>query len=178
MSEKNGKVINYTLIAAALVSAAVLSSCSVTGPASRTPEETSALIEQLESAKRTDLQNALAPDVLPIAQGDFMTSAGKATTAIEKLRRGEYISPEEIEQAIVVPPKSLSREERLYLISQLEAALAMDNRGWRDYPRDPVKGQDFQVQGRMAGQVITQLRNGDTVSWWAIQQALYVPPNP
>jgi hypothetical protein len=174
----NRKVIYYAWAAAALFSAACFSSCSVASTTSRTPDEASALIEQLEGAKHTDLQNALAPDILPIAQGDLMISAGKATTAIEKLRRGEYISQTEVAQALVVPPKSLSVEERVYLIRQLEAAIAMDNQGFDDYPRDPGKEEDFQVQARMAEQVAHQLRNGETVSWWAIQQALEVPANP
>jgi hypothetical protein len=30
----------------------------------------------------------------------------------------------------------------------------------------------------MCDQAIEELRSGDDVSWWTIQQALYVPPNP
>jgi len=172
------KVVGCGWLIATLLSAVAFTSCAATGTSSRTAEQRDALIEQLENAKRTDLQEALAPGIMPIPQGDFMISAGMANTAIEKLRHDEYISQAEIDEALVVPPKSLSIEERTYLIQQLEAAIAMDNQGFNDYPRDPVKEEDFQVQARMAEQTVKQLRNGDTVSWWAIQRALYIPSEP
>src|SRR5882757_8880574 len=100
------------IIAPMLLLCLTISSCATAIQPSRTPEQTSSLIAQLEEAKRVDAKNSLAPDVLPVAQGDFMIAASRAGIAIDKLGRGEYVSDKEIDQALMVPPKKLSRKDR------------------------------------------------------------------
>jgi hypothetical protein len=167
----------YPTAGIALLFVVAVSACA-TAPPARTPEQTTALIERLEEAKRTDLQTALQPGVGPVAQGDLETSATYADRVIGKLRHGDYVTDEEIDWALAVPPTSLSEEQRGNFIRLLDGARARDAQGIEDYSREPDKSQDFAVQMKMASQTIRELRHGDTVSWWAIHQALHVPQNP
>jgi hypothetical protein len=165
------------VIAVTLLMAVTLAACATTST-SRSPEERNALIAQLEAARRTDQQNALSPEVGPVAQGDLMVSAGYTEDVIGKLRRDEYVSQHEIDRALVVPPTTLTAAQRADFIRQLEAARKMDQVGVEDYTREPDKTEDYLVQMKMIDRTTQQLRRGDPVSWWAIQQALQVPQNP
>jgi hypothetical protein len=147
--------------------------------ATATPSQSAQqLIEELQTSRQNDLKEAVEPDTSPVAQGDLMVAADKANDAIYKLTRDEYISPSELHEALTVPPRTLSEEQRLMLIRQLQGSCWLDNRGWWDYTRDPNPATDFIVQKQMCDQAIQELRTGEDVSWWTIQQALYVPPNP
>jgi|SRR5215469_350354 len=154
-----------------------IGACAPTS-SSQSAEQRGALIEELQTAKQTDLKEAVEPDTSPVAQGDLMVAAGKADDAISKLTRGEYIAPTELQEALTVPPRSLNEQQRLELIRRLQSSCWLDDRGWWDYTRDPNPATDFIVQEEMCHQAIQQLRSGQDVSWWTIQQALYVPPNP
>lgn len=166
------------LIAAAAAGIMIaLSACApATSSESKPPRGT--LIEELEISKQTDLKDALEPDTSPVAQGDLMVAADKADDAIYKLSHDEYLSQTELHEALTVPPRSLTEEQRLMLIRELQSSCWLDNRGWWDYTRDPNPATDFVVQEDMCDQAIEELRSGEDVSWWTIQQALYVPPNP
>jgi hypothetical protein len=136
------------------------------------------LIGQLQTARQADLQNAVAPDVTPLAQGDYERSAQAAEDAIYKVQQGQFVSRRDLGLATTVPPKTLTPEQREDYIKQLQAARKMDNQGVHDYTREPLNSEDYTVQAHMIDQTIRQLRSGEQVSWWSIQQALYVPPNP
>lgn len=164
------------IITAAFLMAAALVACATS--ASRSPAERDAIIAQLAAARRTDQQNALAPDTGPVAQGDLMYSASRAENLIGRLGRGDYVSQKEIDQALVIPPKNLTSEQRQDFIRQLEAARQLDVQGTMDYTREPDKTEDYIVKIKMIDQTIRQLRGDGPVSWWAIQQALHVPQNP
>jgi hypothetical protein len=154
-----------------------LGACAPTS-SSESTQQRGTLVEELQTSKETDLKEALEPDTSPVAQGDLMVAADKANDAIYKLTHDEYISPAELHDGLTVPPRSLSEEERLQLIRQLQSSCWLDNQGWWDYTRDPNPATDFVVQEQMCDQAIQELRSGEDVSWWTIQQALYVPPNP
>jgi hypothetical protein len=154
-----------------------LSACASTSP-SESAQQRGTLIEELQTSKQTDLKDALEPDTSPVAQGDLMVAADKANDAIDKLTHGQYVSQTALHEALTVPPRTLSEEQRLMLIRQLQASCTLDNRGWWDYTRDPNPATDFLIQEQMCDQAIEKLRSGQDVSWWIIQQALYVPPNP
>jgi hypothetical protein len=151
--------------------------CAPAG-SSESAQQRGSLIEELQTSKQTDLKEAVEPDTSPVAQGDLMVAADKADDAIYKLTRDEYVSPTELHEALTVPPRTLTEEQRVMLIRQLQGSCWLDNRGWWDYTRDPNPATDFIVQENMCDQAIQELRSGEDVSWWAVQQALYVPPNP
>jgi hypothetical protein len=163
---------------AALLCCLLLSACAATNsspPANQRPE----LIEQLQTAKQTDLKNALTPGVNAVAEGDFMRSAGKVDEVVAKLNQGQYVSQRDLNLALTVPPASMTQEQRQDYINQLLAARQLDERGIEDYSYDsPTKVEDFQVRIRMIDQAITALRTSEAVSWWQIQQALHTPQNP
>ena len=80
-----------------------LSSCAST---SMTYRDRSNLIEQLQEARRTDLSDAMDPGLDPAAQGDYMTRAEKAQTAIDDLSGRTNVPHSEISEALFVPPKT------------------------------------------------------------------------
>ena len=156
----------------------MLSACASTNPAS-SPQQRDALIAQLEAAKQTDQRNALAPGINPITQGDFMHSATKVDAVVAAVRQGQYVSDRDLRLALTVPPKSMSAQQRQDYINQLQAARDLDRHGVQDYTWDsPGKVQDYAVQIKMIDEAIALLRTDQPVSWWQIQQALHVPPNP
>ncbi len=166
------------LVAAA--AAGIITSLYACAPASssESAQQRDTLIEELQTSKQTDVRDALEPDTSPVAQGDLMVAAEKADEAIDKLEHDEYVSQTELHQALTVPPRSLTEEQRLMIIRRLQSSCWLDNQGWWDYTRDPNPATDFIVQQDMCDQAIEELRSGEDVSWWTIQQALYVPPNP
>ncbi len=166
------------LIAAAAAGMMMTLSACAPASSSESAQQRGTLIEELQSSKQTDLKDALEPDTSPVAQGDLMVAADKADDAIYKLTHDQYLSQSELREALTVPPRSLTEEQRLMLIRQLQSSCWLDNQGWWDYTRDPNPATDFIVQEDMCDQAIQELRSGEDVSWWTIQQALYVPPNP
>ena len=107
-----------------------------------------------------------------------MVAANKADMAIDKLDHGDRVSQSDISEALIVPPPSLTREQRADYIVKLRAACELDNRGWTHNTRYSVSPQDYLVQEQMCLQTVRQLRTGQDVSWYTIQQALHVPRNP
>jgi hypothetical protein len=164
----------------AAAAAGIMITLSACAPvrSSESAQQRGTVLEELQTAKQTDLKEAVEPDTSPVAQGDLMVAASKADDAIYKLTRDEYISPTELHEALTLPPRSLSEEQRLMLIRRLQGSCWLDDQGWWDYTRDPNPATDFIVQEDMCHQAIQELRSGEDVSWWTIQQAMYVPPNP
>ncbi|HUA36422.1 MAG TPA: hypothetical protein VMA09_22645 [Candidatus Binataceae bacterium] len=168
----------YGSIASAALVALTLSACGPSSNPSQVPSERPALIEKLAAARQTDLQDALAPGLNPVAQGDFEHSAQKADEAIGKLQQGQFVSRRDLNLAMTVPPGELTPAQRQDFIDQLQAAKKLDETGVLDSSREPIRSEDYTVQIGMIDQTIAQLRSGATVSWWTIQQALFVPQNP
>jgi hypothetical protein len=165
----------HAFIAGAALVALILSACGPSSNPSQVPSERPGLIEKLQAAKQADLQNAVAPGMNAVVVGDYEHSAQKADDAIEKLQKGQFVSRRDLNLAMTVPPKDLSPEQRQDFINQLEAARKLDEQGVLDNSREPIKSTDFTVQINSIDQTIAQLRSGNVVSWWSIQDALYVP---
>jgi hypothetical protein len=138
----------------------------------------SQLVAQLQEAKQTDLRLALQPGVSPVGQGDLMVAASKADNAIDRLTHGESVSQADITEALIVPPPALTPEQRADYIVKLRAACQLDNRGWTHNTRYSVAPQEYLVQYTMCEQAERDLRTGQQVSYYTIQQALHVPRNP
>ncbi len=154
-------------------------SCVPAAPQS-SPERVAQLTERLEKARDLDRKNALDQSTGPVMAGDYLVRADKAQAAIDKIEGGAYISDAEIADAVFVPPKQLTTEERKALIGRLEQAKDLDNRGLHDTTACGNAGarQDFSVQGDKAEQAIGKLEHGQTIGWSEIGAALEVPPNP
>jgi hypothetical protein len=151
-----------------------------------TTKNKAALVEELESAKQQDWNSALDPDVAPSEEGDFLDQMNKADRAIKELTHGFQVPQAEIDEALVIPPKSLSSKKRLQLIRQLSDAVQQDDRNeqamlndlaWSDSvaPADTIR---FDQQKALAESVIKDLEIGEDVHWSTIREALVVPQSP
>jgi len=135
------------------------------------------MIEQLQEARRTDLSDAMDPGLDPAAQGDYMTRADKAQTAIDDLSGHTNVPDSEISEALFVPPEHLSPAERALLIKHLENAKTLDDQIYRNHLGgwDPILTEDCNVQGKRVDRVVKKLEAERPVSWSEIQQAKWVP---
>ena len=164
------------IVAGAVVLVPHTSSCAT--PESNTPtRDRIQLIQQLRAAKELDLSNAHDVSVGPVAAGDFMLRADRADDVISDLEHGFPVPRAEVNDALFVPPKSLSEKQRADLLQELQQAKWRDNRGWWDWTRDPVIAQNFSVQEKKADRVIRELKTDQPVSWHDIQEAMEVPAN-
>jgi len=112
-----------------------------------------------------------------VASGDYGLRADRAHDVADQLAHGVKVSPEEISEALFVPPASLTETQRAELVRRLEQARQRDEQGWWDWTRDPVIAQNFQVQERKADRVIRYLETDQPVSWSDIDEAMHVPAN-
>jgi hypothetical protein len=144
------------------------------------------MLAELRAAKRQDWASALDPHVAPSEEEDFLDQMNKADRAIKELTHGFEAPQSEIDEALVIPPKSLPATRRMQLIRQLQDAVRQDDRNeqamlndlaWSDSvaPADTFK---FDQQKDFASSVIKDLEIGEDVHWSTINQALVVPQSP
>jgi hypothetical protein len=168
----------------------LLSACAQSAAQLHTPTTTTqnkaALVERLESAKRRDWNNALDPHVAPSEEEDFLDQMNKADRAIKELTHGFEVPQSEIDEALVMPPKSLSSNKRKELVQQLQDAVQQDDRNeqamlndfaWSDSVA-PMDTFTFDQQEALAESVIKDLEIGEDVHWSTIKEALVVPKSP
>jgi hypothetical protein len=160
----------------AVVALCGLTSCA-TASSNTSPAQQSQLIEQLQEARRTDLNDAMDTGLGPVAAGDYMIQAQKAQTAISALSAGTRVSKSEVSDALFVPPKHLSPAEREQLIAQLEAAKKLDDARYREHLGgwDPILTEDYTMQAMRAQQAIKDLETDQPISWQEIDKAMNVP---
>jgi hypothetical protein len=167
-----------------LLSACAGSAAQIQMPA--TIQNKAALLEALETAKRQDWSSALDPRVATSEEEDFLDQMNKADRAIKELTHGFEVPQSEIDEALVIPPKSLPAFQRVQLIRQLQDAVQQDDRNeqamlndlaWSDSaaPADTFK---FDQQKALANGVIKDLEIGEDVHWSTIKEALVVPQSP
>jgi ribosome-binding protein aMBF1 (putative translation factor) len=161
----------------ALMALCVTASCATTSSSNVAPAERSQLIEQLQEARSTDLNNATDTSLGPVAAGDYMIQAQKAQTAIGKLRAGAHLSKSELSDALFVPPKHISPAEREQLVAQLQASKKLDDAIYREHLGgwDPILTEDCTVQAMRARDAINDLETDQPISWQEIDQAMHVP---
>jgi hypothetical protein len=164
-------------IASALCFAASLSACAPT-ESNVSNAQSERTLERLQAAREIDLNNARDPEVGPAASGDYSLRADKAEQVMNDLEHGQYVSQSQIDEALFVPPKSLSPAQRAQLIQELQYARNMDDQGWWDWTRDPVIAQNFSVQGIKADRAIRDLETDQQVPWSEIAEGLAVPRYP
>lgn len=134
-------------------------------------------IQKLERAKRLDEADAADLSVTPVHAADSIGQANKAGTVIAQLRRGEDVSQSEIDDALEIPPKSLSTETRVEMINKLNEAERRDELGeqYHDPSNDWLACDSYREQRERADLVLKALETGEEVPWSEIQQALRVP---
>jgi hypothetical protein len=164
-------------IASALFFAASLSACAPT-ESNVSYAQGERTLQRLQAAREIDLSNASDPDVGPAASGDYSLRADRAEQVMYDLEHGQYISQSQIDNALFIPPKSISLEQRAHLIRELEIARNQDEQGWWDWTRDPIIAQDFAVQEKKANRAIKDLETGQQISWSQINDGLEVPRYP
>jgi hypothetical protein len=164
--------------ASALLFAVSLSACAPAESNAISTAQYQRTLNRLAAARESDLANAKDPEVGPVASGDYSIRADKAADVMSDIERGQYVSQSRINDAMFVPPKTLSTAQRASLIDELKYARDLDNRGWWDWTRDPVIAQDFAVQEKKANRAIKDLETNQQVSWSEIDEGLHVPRYP
>ena len=132
------------------------------------------MIARLESVKALDERNAVE-STDPVEAADCRDQANAADRAIRELEFGYAVSPEEFENALEVPPPSISLADRVELIDQLEAAKRMDEDFVELPADDPVPRDEYAERADRVDRVIKDLTIGEDVPWTTIKQALEVP---
>jgi hypothetical protein len=161
-------------MASALLFAVSLSACAPT-ESNVSNAQSERTLQGLQAARESDLSNARDLDVGPVASGDYSLRADKSAQVMYDLEHGQYVSQSQIDDALFVPPKSLSVEQKAHLIQELELARNQDEQGWWDWTRDPVIAQDFAVQKKKANRAIKDLETSQQISWSEIHDGLEVP---
>ena len=174
---KNGNLRLAATIASALCFAASLSACAPT-ESNVSNAQSERTLERLQAARDIDLSNAKDPEVGPAASGDYALRADRAAEVMDELEHGQYVSQSQIDDAMFVPPKSLSLAQKAQLINELKYARNLDDRGWWDWTRDPVIAQNFSVQEKKANRAIRDLETDQQISWSEIDEGLHVPRYP
>ena len=166
-----------SLVAIPLIFATALSACA-SAESNVSAGQSQRALRQLQAAREIDLNNARDPEVGPAASGDYSIRADNAAQVMSDIEHGQYVSQSQVDNALFVPPKSLSPEQKARLVAELKEARALDNRGWWDWTRDPVIAQNFSVQEIKATRAIKDLETGQQVSWSEIDEGLHVPRYP
>ncbi len=153
-------------------------------PYSAPPQETAALIKKLERAKETDESEANQLGVSAVTQEDYMTQAGKADRAIKELSHGYAVPPEELNDALWVPPRSIAGAEKTGVIQQVELAIQKDQRDedtvlvgakFEDGPYPINAMERLEEHKNLAEGVVKDLKIGEDVHWQTIKQAIQAP---
>jgi hypothetical protein len=160
-----------------LVLTASLAACAP-AESNASSAQTAQTIQRLQAARQLDLHNALDPNVGPVASGDYSVRADDAARVASDLQHGQYVSQVQIDDALFVPPRSISPAQRAKLIDELKQAKDLDDQGWWDWTRDPIIAQDFSVQEKKASRAIRDLETNQQISWSEIDQGLQVPQYP
>jgi hypothetical protein len=152
-------------------------------PDTSSPTASGSTLERLQAAKAADWEGARDPAVSPIRRGTFLNQMNKADRAIEELEHGRQPAPAELDDALWVPPRHISPEERAKLIADLKQARAEDERNEQQMLNNlnwsrsaaPADTETFDAHKQQIDRVIENLEIGAPVRWSAIKQALQSP---
>jgi len=160
-----------------LVASAMALNLSACAPNQSSQQQQALLIGKLEAAKEIDFQNVRASNNGKVQADDSIYQAIKAQKVIEQLQQGEQVPQPEIDDALDVPPKSLSRESREEMIKELLTAEKHDEIGeeTHDPGDDWLTWNSYREQRHRATEISKALEVGVDVPWSEIQEALRVP---
>lgn len=157
-----------------------------TTTASLSPQQTSDLIQRLNSAKKADWDAALDPSVSPVREETFLNQMNKADRASKELSHGFSVPQSKINDALWAPPRHISPEERAQLIRQLKMARQQDDQNEQAMLNDlawsrsaaPADTVIFDERKQEVDAVVKDLEIGAPVHWTAIKEAMVVPAIP
>lgn len=140
------------------------------------------IIRQLEAAEEADESNGRDVKVSLARKADSFEQADKAECVIRELVEGYFVPQSELADALAVPPKALSPQEKSDLIRQLRDTIALNDRleqaRLNDFSVIYFDPTPYDAQMRLTAEVIEELNIGEDVHWDTIQEALQVVPNP
>lgn len=155
-----------------------LTSCSSEEFAVVSPQERMQVSERLQQARQADLDAAADTSLGPVAEGDYLAQAEKASSAIRDLNEHSDVPRSEVTDALFVPPKHISPAMRAELVDKLKKARALDDQKWHNN----LGSEDeawltllCDIQARRATRVINELDAGEPVSWFEINDAMTTP---
>ena len=134
-------------------------------------------MRKLEAAKQMDEENARGDKSDNVQSDDSIYQASQAQRVIIRLQQGQTVTQSEIEDALDVPPESVTPEARTELIKELSIAENRDELGEQNHDpgNDWLTWNSFREQRERADSVSKALQVGVNVPWSEIQQALRVP---
>jgi len=155
-------------------------SLSACGSEQMPPQERTLLVGKLQAARALEAENIANGDADRVQTVDSVYQAQKAQRVIARLKSGEEVSQSEIDDALDVPPESISAEARDELIKELTTAEKRDELGEQTHdPGNDWLAWDAYREHRDQADIIAKaLEGGEEVPWSEIQQALRVPDFP
>ena len=143
-------------------------------------QKTALLIEKLQAAKAIDVENLSDSHTDSTQAADSIYEAEKAQIVIGQLKRGEEVPRSEIDDALNVPPESISADAKLELIKELKIAEGRDELGEETHGpgNDWLAWDSYRQQRDRADSIVKALESGEEVPWSEIQHALRVPEEP
>jgi hypothetical protein len=141
------------------------------------PQQQALTITKLEAAKQIDLQNVRDGKSDKVQADDSAHQAAKAESVIEQLKQEKEVQQVKMDDALDVPPESLSWDSRGELIKELFAAQKCDELGEEahDPGNDWLAWDSYREQRKRAGETSKALTLRVEVPWSEIQEALRVP---
>jgi|GEM_PF-2758827 hypothetical protein len=141
------------------------------------------LMRRLEEAEEINENDARDPRIDLVRREDFFEQAAKAERALRKLLYGYDLEPEELTEALAVPPKHLSPKLKAELLRQLQDSIALNDRREQEMLNNSFSAANFDPgpfdqQKALAAAVIRELTIGEDVHWDTLQAALRVLPAP
>jgi hypothetical protein len=177
LRKPRGGATDQITIGVILVASAMALNLSACAPNQSSRQQQALLIGKLEAAKEIDFQNVRDGNSDKVQANDSIYQATKAQKVIEQLQQGQQVPQPEIDDALDVPPESLSRDSREEMIKELLTAEEYDELGEQthDPGNDWLAWDSYREQSHRAGEISKALKVGVDVPWSQIQEALRVP---
>jgi hypothetical protein len=147
-------------------------------------QQNAGLIKRLEGAKEMDESEANQPGTSATAWQDDMIQVGKADKAIKELSHGLEVPQAEIDEALWVPPKTLSAAQKARLLQRLKDAVQRDENEeqtmmtsvkFENFPYPTSRMATVEDHKNLAKGVLKDLEIGEDVHWETNKQALEAP---
>jgi hypothetical protein len=142
------------------------------GPSEPTAHERAAMIAALQNARKLDERNVTDPATDPAQASDSLTEAYKADRAIREIQNGYPVSRDEFADALVVPPGSISSQEKSELIAKLEKVKSDDQQIVMPIAGEGLREAKLRKHADEVDAVIKDLKIGEDVPWSRIRRAL------
>src|SRR5262249_15735357 len=142
------------------------------------------LIKRLRAAREMDESEANHPGLSAVHWEDYMVQIGKVDKALKELFDGFEVSQVEVDDALWVPPRSLSPTAKSALIHRLQVAMRQDEYNedeltfgakFSDIPYPINSMLILEDHKNLAESVLKDIDIGEDVHWQTIERALQPP---